>query len=184
MTSTAPTLIYIDGYGTNGDSNAIRTLREQLSPDFKVCSPVYNGSNPIEALRELDEAVTDAASASMVIAGLSLGGFFANYLARKYNRPAVLINPTLKPSIALAKFHKAQPILDAYVRLEEEESSFSSMPPRRVIVGLQDEIVEPADNGLAMQNIAEVTTIPMGHQLDPAFHGMVVRLVRDLAKEN
>lgn len=176
-----PTLIYIHGYGSSGNSDTATNLRDLLASEFEIVTPTYNGSNPIEAAMTLDDAVASAGNGKMIIAGTSLGGFFANYMARKHNRPAILVNPTLMPSESLAEFHKSQPILDAYVRLEAEERAFTAMPPRRVIVGLKDDVVNPAEHGLTMKHVADITEIPMGHQVEPAFYDLIARLIREMA---
>jgi pimeloyl-ACP methyl ester carboxylesterase len=178
-----PILIYIHGYGSSGNSDTARNLRELLENDFNVITPTYNGSNPIEAAMTLNAAVETAGADKAVIAGTSLGGFFANYLARKHNRPAVIVNPALTPSQALAGFHKSQPILDAYVRLEAEERAFTAMPPRQVVVGVNDDTVNPMENGMKMEGVADVTAITMGHRVEPAFYGLIVQLIRKMAEK-
>lgn len=175
------TLIYIHGYGSTGNSDTANSLRALLENEFEVITPTYNGSNPIEAAMTLDDAVTSASAGKVIIAGTSLGGFFANYLARKHNRPAVIVNPTLRPSQSLAEFHKSQPILDAYDRLENEEREFSAMPPRQVVVGVNDEVVNPAEHGMTMKRVADITEIPMGHRVEPEFYGVIADLIKKLA---
>lgn len=178
-----PTLIYLHGYGSSGNAETAENLRALLAEEFEVIAPTYNGSNPIEAATTLDHAVTSAGEGKVIIAGTSLGGFFANYLARKHDRPALLVNPTIKPSQSLAEFHKSQPILDAYLRLEEEERAFTAMPPRQVVVGLNDDIVNPAEHGMTMKDVAEITAIPMGHCVEPAFYGQIAQFIRQLAQK-
>lgn len=178
-----PVLIYLHGYGSSGTSETATGLRRLLENEFEIITPTYNGANPIEAAMTLDDAVGSAPSDRVVIAGTSLGGFFANYLARKHGLPAVMVNPTLKPSESLAEFHKAQPILDAYIRLEAEEKEFTAMPPREVVVGLNDEVVNPAEHGLTLKNVADILEIPMGHRVEPEFYGVIAKVIQELTNK-
>lgn len=174
-------LVYIHGYGSTGDSETAQGLRRLLSEKFDVAAPTYNGSNPIEAAMTIEAAIPIAETRNIVLTGTSLGGFFANYFARKHDLPAILINPALVPSQALAEFRKAQPILDAYQRLEDEERGFTAMPPRQLIVGLKDDILDPQENCRALKDVAEVIEVPMGHHAEPAFFGLIAQSVRTMA---
>lgn len=129
----------------------------------------------------IEAAIPIAETRNIVLTGTSLGGFFANYFARKHDLPAILINPALVPSQALAEFRKAQPILDAYQRLEDEERGFTAMPPRQLIVGLKDDILDPQENCRALKDVAEVIEVPMGHHAEPAFFGLIAQSVRTMA---
>jgi predicted esterase YcpF (UPF0227 family) len=52
---------------------------------------------PRQTLAELEAIMATLPVDSLGIIGSSLGGYYATYLAEKYDTPAVLINPAVKP---------------------------------------------------------------------------------------
>ncbi len=61
-------------------------------------------SSPQAALAQLDEILLSKPEANWRLIGSSLGGYFSTYFAEKYQIPAVLINPAIKPYILLNEF--------------------------------------------------------------------------------
>lgn len=101
-------LIYIHGFnsspqGTKGqqvkeamlERGLIRSLR---APKLAV--------EPLKAIAELEELVE--ASGKPMLIGSSLGGYYATYLAEKYQLKALLINPAVLPHKLLGKKYDEQ----------------------------------------------------------------------------
>ena len=91
-------ILYIHGFASCGDSNKTKLLRENfpkvLCPDVPV--------DPDEAIAFLQKLVV-ANNVSLII-GSSLGGFYAAYLAEKFEIKAVLLNPSTQPFLTLAPY--------------------------------------------------------------------------------
>ncbi len=89
-------IIYMHGTKTCGvDSNAV-LFREYFKE--KVFAPTlsYIPSLAIDTLEQLIELFL-ARSENISLIGTSMGGYYAMYLANKYNIKAVLINPAIIP---------------------------------------------------------------------------------------
>ena len=54
-------------------------------------------SSPNAAIAQLESIIALTPSATWLFMGSSLGGYFATYLAEKYQAKTVLINPAVKP---------------------------------------------------------------------------------------
>jgi len=99
--------IYLHGFNSSGDSAKGKYLAQALAPE-RVHTPSYP-PDPDEAVTFLRQTLdhlsgTASADTSPILIGSSLGGFYAQYLARQYNFPAVLINPALQPRLTLTPY--------------------------------------------------------------------------------
>ncbi|MFT6094828.1 MAG: putative esterase YcpF (UPF0227 family) [Pseudohongiellaceae bacterium] len=54
-------------------------------------------NGPAQTAAELCQLIESKENAEIVLMGSSLGGFYATYLSQKYDLPAVLINPAVRP---------------------------------------------------------------------------------------
>jgi len=96
------TVIYFHGFASVGDSEKSRALRARFgddyvkSPDLPIC--------PQQILKQADQLIRSCSHHPIVLVGTSLGGFWANYLAHKYDAPCVLVNPCVSPSASLRKY--------------------------------------------------------------------------------
>lgn len=173
-------VIYVHGYGSTGNTDTAVNLRRILGAGFELVSPTYDGSNPLEAARMLEQLVSTPDAP--IIVGTSLGGFFANYLALTCNRPAVIVNPTLTPSASLRKYGENAQVLAGYKHLEALAQSATHRPARIVVVGMRDDVVDPRPNGLSMKGEVTTVMLDMGHRIEPAFYDTIAGLVRQSAE--
>lgn len=94
-----PTLLYIHGFLSSPLSHKAQSLQRWLQvnrPDIHFCCPLLT-PYPVECARSLEGIVETAIGSGtpIYLAGSSLGGFWATYLAERYRLPAVLINPAV-----------------------------------------------------------------------------------------
>jgi len=95
-------IIYIHGFGSSGQSAKVKILKEEFKDEsFIAPSLSYVPELAIGTLKELITAFCKHEKVYLI--GSSLGGYYAIYLADYFKIPAVLINPSTKPTITLQK---------------------------------------------------------------------------------
>jgi predicted esterase YcpF (UPF0227 family) len=100
-------ILYLHGFNSSPDSHKARVLhdymkRKGLSDRIDIPEIPPAPVDAIELLQQHAKEITRQYALSVV--GSSLGGFYATWLAEKYNCPAVLINPAVKPHELLRKY--------------------------------------------------------------------------------
>lgn len=106
-------LLYIHGFNSSPGSAKARMFadycRQQL-PDAEILVPALS-YDPRAAMACL-EAICDERGGVDLLVGSSLGGYYATWLAERYDCPAVLVNPAVAPhrhlSEAFLGWHKNQ----------------------------------------------------------------------------
>jgi uncharacterized protein len=94
-------IIYLHGFRSTGNSGKTLTLRKMF-PEYEIIGPHYSPHNPLLAEQELSslmDSLTD--KQSVLVIGTSLGGFWAHWMARKFNLNAIMINPSIDPGNTL-----------------------------------------------------------------------------------
>jgi len=99
-------IIYIHGFGSSGLGGKASLFKEYFDEELISPSLSYVPSLAINTLEQLIEAFTSLEE-EVYLVGSSLGGYYAIYLANKYNLKAVLINPAITPSETLDKIGTA-----------------------------------------------------------------------------
>ena len=100
-------ILYLHGFNSSPDSHKARLLHDYMKHaglgdriDIPEIPPV-----PADAIEQLQHHAEEIIKQhELSLAGSSLGGFYATWLAEKYNCPAVLINPAVKPHELLRKY--------------------------------------------------------------------------------
>lgn len=93
------TIFYFHGFGSTGEGPKVDSLRQAL-PNHTIVAPDIP-SNPKVAVTVLSKLIREAASYPVVFIGTSLGGFWANYMAQKFDAPAVIVNPSTNPAASM-----------------------------------------------------------------------------------
>ena len=99
-------IIYLHGFNSTGpDSGKFNDLKKGL-PDIDVYAPTYPSNDPDKAIQIVSKFIEDhqADYDELMLVGTSMGGYFAQYLGRKYNAKVVLINPALNPTETLKRY--------------------------------------------------------------------------------
>ena len=96
-------LIYIHGFGGSGKgakATQFKKYYQQKNIPFLAPSLSYV---PTLALSTLEEIIENSQNRDIKLIGSSLGGFYAIYLANKYNLKTILINPSTNPLSTLER---------------------------------------------------------------------------------
>ena len=173
-------IIYLHGYKSNGNSFKSKSLREQFGTD-NVESP----NLPLDP-SGVESTVTDILNKNndtrFIFIGTSLGGFWANYFAQKYNMPCVLVNPAFEPSVSLSKYGEPENILNGYRVREEIIDKKYNGSLVNLFVAKDDPILSYEQMINAYPNAASVTATPTGgHRFDSNWE-MVLDKVSQLLK--
>ena len=93
-------ILYIHGFGSSGKGNKANILHGEFEQyNFVTPSLSHIPQLAIDTLEQIIEYALQYEEVYLI--GSSLGGYYAIYLANKYNLKAVLINPAVKPYIRL-----------------------------------------------------------------------------------
>lgn len=90
------TIIYLHGFASSGKGFKPDALRKAF-PECVVFSPDLP-VDPDKVVSMIDALVRHAVEFPVVFVGTSLGGFWANYFAHKWDAPCVIVNPSTAPS--------------------------------------------------------------------------------------
>lgn len=97
-----PVLLYIHGFNSSERSYKAQLLTEVVSALNKgqaVLSPRLSWQ-PSVAIKQLEGIIQENLAKGVTLIGSSLGGFYAAYLAEKYQLKAILVNPAVEaPSL-------------------------------------------------------------------------------------
>jgi hypothetical protein len=94
-------ILYLHGFNSSPLSEKAKLTRQYFTknfPDINLYCPQIV-SNPKAAIVQLEQLIEQCSTlpCQWYFIGSSLGGYFATYLAEKYQRPAAVINPAVKP---------------------------------------------------------------------------------------
>lgn len=100
-------LVYLHGFRSSPRSskavmtgNAVNTLSSKDKPFEWYCPQLL--ASPKMSLDMVTQHIDQSNADRIVIIGSSLGGFYANYLAEKYDCKAVVLNPAVRAARELA----------------------------------------------------------------------------------
>lgn len=96
-------ILYIHGFNSSGFGAKAEILREKYKD--KVLAPSLSNI-PKLAIDTLEQILSQCLKyeKKITLIGSSLGGYYAIYLASKYNLKAILINPSIFPYHTLAAY--------------------------------------------------------------------------------
>lgn len=150
----AGTIIYLHGFMSVGDTPKSQALKQAFG-DANVIS-IDLPIRPNDVIKAIDKIVRQVKVFPVVFVGTSLGGFYANYFAQKYDCPGILVNPATVPSktlyraIGYNKNHKTgKDILwtledvEQLAAMEREVSTIHSGGLVNLFVARDDEVVSP-----------------------------------------
>jgi predicted esterase YcpF (UPF0227 family) len=116
-------IIYFHGYGSSSKSDKATRLKAEES--FKVFSFDID-IDPDVAFKQLSHNIDMALIEDMhlpeelIFVGTSLGGWWAEKMAKLYQCKAVIINPSVNPASSLSKYGVAKEIRDKYYEFQPD----------------------------------------------------------------
>lgn len=101
-----PILLYLHGFLSSPQSHKALHTQAWLSnhrPQWQFMCPELS-PHPAQALETLEACMKNYRNHPVYLLGSSLGGFWATFLAERYDLPAVLINPAVHPYTRFQEF--------------------------------------------------------------------------------
>lgn len=95
-------IVYIHGFGSSGFGGKASLFREYFEEEVIAPSLSYVPQLAMDTLEQIIEMLLQKEE-TVGLVGSSLGGYYALYLASKYDIKAVLINPAMYPYKTLDK---------------------------------------------------------------------------------
>jgi predicted esterase YcpF (UPF0227 family) len=179
-------IVYFHGFGSTGNSEKSQALRARFG-DENVWSPDL----PLDAF-EVTAMVADYMRSveghPVIFTGTSLGAFYANYFAHRFNYPCILVNPAVDPGQALSKslgehknyatglpFELTQNHLDKWsaMKVYTEISDINS-DLINLFIALDDEVIDADKMLAAFPNYNYLKTFEnAGHRFSDHWHEVV-----------
>ena len=101
-------LLYIHGFNSSPQSHKASIFKQWLAQHYPqiIYEVPYLKPYPADAIMQLEKLLESylAKNETIGLVGSSLGGFYAAWLAEKYNLRAVLVNPSVRPFDLLGKY--------------------------------------------------------------------------------
>ena len=121
-------IIYIHGFASSGFGSKAEKFKEYFDEGIITISlPTFHNlaSNTLEQLIDAFVSIDE----EVQLIGSSLGGFYALYLANKYDLKAVLINPAVNPAGTLDRYEGVDFVTNFYdsSRFEFNSSHIKSL---------------------------------------------------------
>ncbi len=168
-------ILFLHGYDSSSQGEKPNMLR-QLYPENRLLIPDLP-LDPLECMK-LSEDTLRTASNDTIIIGASLGGFYAYYLAAKFKKDCLLINPVYQPAMEAKKMleleqnpEKKKVILNAANMYLTFASNLNSLTPPAncyVALGEHDETIDPQASSAHFSQ-ATVKTYDDDHYMLNAF---------------
>lgn len=103
-----PLFIYLHGFNSSPDAlkaQQVSTFIDDNEIEVTYLRPCIS-DKPDQAIRQLDALIQSSLNQyqRIILIGSSLGGFYATYLADKYELQAVLVNPAVRPHELMRKY--------------------------------------------------------------------------------
>ena len=143
-------ILYLHGYDSSSKGLKPQRLRELCTANRLLIPDL--STDPLQCMT-LSEDTLKTASNDTIIIGASLGGFYAYYLAAKYKKDCLLINPVAEPAIEAKKMlaletdlEKKKVILHAANMYLSYVSNLKNLKKPKncfVALGLHDTVIDP-----------------------------------------
>lgn len=148
-------ILYLHGYDSSSMGEKAQRLRK-LYADNRLLIPDLP-SDPLACMTLCEDTLRTASNDTIII-GASLGGFYAYYLAAKFRKDCLLINPVFQPAVEAKKMldaetdpQKKKVILHAanmYLSYMSNLNNLRHPVNCFVALGKQDTVIDPEASAL------------------------------------
>ncbi|MBR7887439.1 hypothetical protein J9B83_00690 [Marinomonas sp. A79] len=184
-----PVLLYIHGFNSSERSHKANVLVEAVAKmglPQAVISPRLSWQ-PAKAIQQLEALIEANLSEGVTLIGSSLGGFYAGYLAEKYQLNAILVNPAVQaPSLLTHHLgHQENPYTQEVYELTpahmaELDALVVEPTPERYWLMIQegDEVLDYRAALAAFPHVARLTQEPNGDHRFVDFERFIPEILR------
>lgn len=168
-------ILYLHGFLSTGQSAKGQWFKRAFAQQgIEVFTPTYPIKTPDESIAVLEQAIGRLLTAKKpwLVMGSSMGGFYGQYLAQKYQKPLIMINPALDAVGVLAAYSGEQvhPITQEHLNINEDYlaalKSLSCLPSRQIpsllLLDEGDEVIPYLPSAKAYEGIADILCFPNG----------------------
>ena len=186
------TIIYLHGFNSDGNSTTIKEIRKEISGLLSISYDYIEADIAFQQIRELIDDTLQKDN-DLIIAGTSLGGFWANYFAQKYQLKCLLVNPAINPSVTLQKAVEFSPLLN-YNSGETREFTFENADAykkfevpvefginRTIVLGKNDEVIDYRKSEEVFRNKGRIILTEEGHRIED--YGRIIHILKDFVHE-
>lgn len=186
-------IMYLHGFNSNENSATISEIRKEIPDLISISYDYIEAENAFKQINALIKKTLQD-DPDLIIAGTSLGGFWANYFAQKYELICVLINPAIHPSVSLKKAVPQSP-LPNFITGELKEFTFENADNytkfevpvrtginRTIVLGRNDEVINYRLTEELYRNKGKIIFTDEGHRIED--YGRIVRILKELSLEN
>jgi len=169
-------IVYFHGFGSNNKSNKVQFLVQNFS-DCTIVAPTIppKADEAYECIEGLMWHLLEDGE-EVILAGTSLGGFWAHLFGDRFACRAIIMNPALMPSESLKSFVGAPAPFEGYTaegftlenaaeyKKYEEQISFKKYGncPRTVLLEEGDELLDSLDTFNKYKDNSTAILIPGG----------------------
>ena len=164
-------VLYLHGFNSGSGSPKAALMRAACRRLGLPCETPQLPHRP-EAAFALAEALLAGLGPAPLVAGSSLGGFFATCLAERHGLPAALINPAVRPATLVADWVDEAFVNDytgeRFTVGAEHLAELTALTPEAVtprhyllLLGSRDEVLDPAE-AFALYHGARTLVHPRG----------------------
>jgi len=177
-------VFYIHGFNSSLNSKSFVYLKNELLEPISGIEHTSRAIDSYNLISKYLKNVSDIKSTHSLFIGSSLGGFWANYFAAVYKQPAILINPSFKPSVTLSKYqgenvHGKIWTKDDTLEYTKFEDSKVANIPRLILIGKKDEVVDHSKTINTYKDIASIRILENeGHQI--LNHSILLKCIQEI----
>lgn len=189
------TIIYLHGFASTGISGKSDLLLAEFGSDsvLRPDLPI----DPDQTVQLINSLVHQVSTYPVIFVGTSLGGFWANYFAQKFDAPCVIVNPSVSPDLTMANrvgmslsnyktgedISITNDIVQKFKKYKEEAEALYNGALVNVFLAENDEVI---DYNLAKDyfkfNRSMTITPTGGHRYDKEWQRVITKL-KELTKE-